>query len=77
MESLYKDTFLSFDDTHQACNKVARDKGFVLIIRIKKPNAKEPRYMHLRCSQGGKKVIIITTNNNNGFYNKDRDKKRQ
>ena len=48
MKSLYKDTFSSLNDAYQACNKVARDKGFALVIRIKKPNAKKPQYMHLR-----------------------------
>ena len=77
MESLYKNTFLSLDDAHQACNKVTRNKGFALVIRSKKPNAKEPRYIHLRYSQGGKKVTTTTANNDNKFYNKDRDKKRR
>ena len=50
MESLYKDIFLSLNDIYQVCNKVARNKGFALIIRIKKPKAKELRYIHLRYS---------------------------
>ena len=74
MESLYKDMFSSLDDAHQACNQVARNKGFALVIRTKKPNAKEPRYMHLRCSQGGKKATTTTANDDDGFYDKDRDK---
>ena len=69
--------FLSLDDAHQAYNKVTGDKGFALVIRIKKPNAKEPRYMHLRYSQGSKKTTTTTANDNDRFYDKDRDKKRQ
>ena len=75
MESLFDRRFPSLEAAHDVCDQVARSKGFAFVIRTKKPNAKEPRYIHLRCSQGGKKVD--TTYDNDGFYDSDRDWKRR
>ena len=75
MESLFNRRFPSLEAAHDACDQVARSKGFALIIRTKKPNAKEPRYIHLRYSQGGKKVD--TTHDNDEFYDSNRDRKRR
>ena len=54
MESLFREKFTSLDAAHSACDQVARNAGFALAIRNKKPNAKDPRYVLLRCSQGRK-----------------------
>ena len=75
MESLFNRRFPSLETAHNAYNQVTRSKGFALVIRTKKPNAKEPRYIYLYCSQGGKKVD--TTHNNDEFYDSNRDRKRR
>ena len=75
MESLFNRRFPSLEAAHNAYNQVTRNKGFTLIIRTKKPNTKEPRYIHLHYPQGGKKVD--TTHNNDGFYNSNRDRKHR
>ena len=73
MESLFKEKFTSLDAAHSACDQVARNAGFALAIRNKKPNAKDPRYVLLRCSQGRKP---LTTHDDDEVRDEDRDKKR-
>ena len=74
MESLFQETFTSLNAAQHACDQVARNEGFALAIRNKKPNALKPRYVLLRCSQGRKPP---TTHEDDESYNKNRDEKRR
>ncbi|KAF4587740.1 Transcription factor, FAR1-related protein [Ophiocordyceps camponoti-floridani] len=56
MESIFTSKFPSYEAAIQACDDVARRQGFALAIHSKRPNARAPTSVYLRCSKGRKFV---------------------
>lgn len=56
MESLFNQTFPSFQEAQAACDTIARAQGFALAVAAKKPSAASPAYIYLRCSKGRKYI---------------------